>query len=364
MDLLLKSLFYYGLLHICYCQQNDHEPPPDFSHSSGSYWSNPSAYELGAKVCQETTNDLIHAQDHLFRVKDNILDQISCGGNTNCTKIIISSVSRALLRHAPRFGLYVLETVYNSDGEDAYPAYFRKASNQNFFFKEEYEKWQYAHKFERWLIGPKIGDENGGIVFMTDTRCPWDINFDATDVYFYDKLMSNPWNPIGNGWRMDTGYYVECYDADTYPPFSCGCNVLNVTSDGGRISESHPQKLGLYHLISQHRTIKNGFLAPVYKKEGNPNQYLYSHHHEGRLWLLGQSYTSWSVRLDAVTPFRDEIVVESLSIYHEPTKHIKIGAICPNHIPPNGIRWEYLQSRNGEDEIWLKDSNFKIDCVG
>ena len=59
-----------------------------------------------------------------------------------------------------RFGLYVLETVYNSDGEDAYPAYFRKASNQNFFFKEEYEKWQYAHKFERWLIGPKIGDEN------------------------------------------------------------------------------------------------------------------------------------------------------------------------------------------------------------
>ena len=61
---------------------------------------------------------------------------------------------------------------------------------------------------------------------------------------------------------------------------------------------------------------------------------------------------------------QDEIVVESLSIYHEPTKHIKIGAICPNHLPPNGIRWEYLQSRNGEDEIWLKDSNFKIDCVG
>ena len=24
----------------------------------------------------------------------------------------------------------------------------------------ETQKWQYAHKFERWLIGPKIGDEN------------------------------------------------------------------------------------------------------------------------------------------------------------------------------------------------------------
>ena len=50
-----------------------------------------------------------------------------------------------------------------------------------------------------------------------------------------------------------------------------------------------------------------GFLAPIYKKEakdGIPAQYLYSHQPEGRLWLLGQSYTSWSVRLDLVTPFR------------------------------------------------------------
>ena len=46
------------------------------------------------------------------------------------------------------------------DGGPAYPAYIRKASGQTFFFKEEYQKWIYAHKFERWLIGPKIGDEN------------------------------------------------------------------------------------------------------------------------------------------------------------------------------------------------------------
>ena len=85
---------------------------------------------------------------------------------------------------------------------------------------------------------------------MTDDICPWNINFDATDVYFYDKLVSNPWNPIGNGWRMDTGFHISCYDSHTYPPFSCGCNVLNITSNNGRISEYHPQKLGNYHIIT------------------------------------------------------------------------------------------------------------------
>ena len=60
--------------------------------------------------------------------------------------------------------------------------------------------------------------------------------------------------------------------------------------------------IGIYRLVPH--TMKHGFLAPVYKKEGNPVQYLYSHHHEGRLWLLGQSYTSWSIRLDMVTPFK------------------------------------------------------------
>ena len=62
-----------------------------------------------------------------------------------------------------RFGLYALETLYNANQNgDAkpYPAYTRKASNQSLFYKEEYEKWMYAHKFERWVIGPKIGDEN------------------------------------------------------------------------------------------------------------------------------------------------------------------------------------------------------------
>ena len=85
------------------------EPPPSPVYSGhSSYWSNPGVYEsagAGAKVCKETTNDLVNAQDHLYRVKDDLLNQI--GGDcrklhSNCTKIIISSVGEALLRHPPR----------------------------------------------------------------------------------------------------------------------------------------------------------------------------------------------------------------------------------------------------------------------
>jgi hypothetical protein len=36
---------------------------------------------------------------------------------------------------------------------------------------------------------------------------------------------------------------------------------------------------------------------------------------------------------------------------------------CPLEALPKGSVWEYLQSRSGEDEIWLKDENFKVKCV-
>ena len=41
----------------------------------------------------------------------------------------------------------------------------------------------------------------------------------------------------------------------------------------------------------------------------------------------------------------------------------ELGPYCPFDSPPKGSVWEYLQSRSGEDEIWLKDDNFKIKCV-
>jgi len=347
------------------------EPPTAFTHSS-NYWrsqdsyeyvnNNPSETEVGS--CRETKKDFTEARDHLYNISLTLLDRIDCKPS-NCTKVIISSVGRSLLRHPPRFGLYDLETLFKG-----YPAYTRKASKQSLFYKEEYEKWIYAHKFERWVIGPKIGDENGGLVLLSKDVCPWDINVDTTDVYFYDKLVENTWNPIGNGWRLEPEggtLSIECYDASVFPPFSCGCNVVNVTSDGGRISEYHPQKLGLYHSVPH--SLKLGFLAPVFKKEadnhaGYPEQYLYSHHHEGRLWLLGKSYTSWSIRLDLVSDYKEDIKVPPESAYFGHTTHGPIGAFCPTQAPPEGNKWEYIQSRNGEDEIWLKDDIFKIYCVG
>ena len=81
---------------------------------------------------------------------------------------------------------------------------------------------------------------------LSEEICPWDIDFDDTDMYYYDRLVYNTWNPIGNGWRLENGMIaIECYDPDKYPLYSCACNVVNVTSDG-RISEYHPQKLGKY----------------------------------------------------------------------------------------------------------------------
>lgn len=347
--------------------QTRYQEPPAFNHPSASYWNNHGAFDDPIGECKETRKDFDVARDHLNDVKETLLQRIGddgeCADNLNCTQIIISSVGRSLLRHPPRFGLYDLTTLY-----DDYPAFTRKASKQTFFYKTEYEKWFYAHKFERWVIGPTIGDENGGVVVLNGKKCPWKIDFGRSDVevYFYDKLIYNHWNPMGNGWRMENGVnFIECYSPDKYPPIQCGCNVVNVSSDGGRISEYHPQKLGLYHIVPH--TLKLGFLAPVYKKEGSkgvPDQYLYSHHHEGRLWLMGQSYTSWSIRLDLVSKFREEIIVEPIYDYGSMTTHGSLGPFCPTQQPPEGTVWEYLQGRNNEDEIWLKDANFRIHCIG
>ena len=58
---------------------------------------------------------------------------------------------------------------------------------------------------------------------------------------------------------------------------------------------------GIYTLV-QH-TAKIGFLSPVYRKEREGQAgdlFLYSHHHEGRMWLIGKGYDRWTIRLDLV----------------------------------------------------------------
>ena len=61
------------------------------------------AYETGAEVCRETQNDFVEARDHLFQVKETLLERIDCGGNKNCTKVIVSSIGKSLVRHPPRY---------------------------------------------------------------------------------------------------------------------------------------------------------------------------------------------------------------------------------------------------------------------
>ena len=59
---------------------------------------------------------------------------------------------------------------------------------------------------------------------------------------------------------------------------------------------------GIYTIVQF--TAKIGFLSPVYRKveEGGASGdlFLYSHHHEGRMWLIGRGYDRWNIRLDLV----------------------------------------------------------------
>ncbi len=76
--------------------------PPRIS----SYWTNPgaghSAGNTGSGFCRETRDDLREARDHLYHVKETLLERIDCGGNSNCTAIVITSTGPSLLRHPPR----------------------------------------------------------------------------------------------------------------------------------------------------------------------------------------------------------------------------------------------------------------------
>ena len=50
-----------------------------------------------------------------------------------------------------RFGLYTLKTIY-----EGHPAYIRPVSGQAFFYKRSFDKWDYFHKLERWIIGEEV----------------------------------------------------------------------------------------------------------------------------------------------------------------------------------------------------------------
>ncbi len=43
----------------------------------------------------------------------------------------------------------------------------------------------------------------GGLVFLSDKKCPWKIRLKETEIYYYDKKVKNIWNPRGNGWKLE-----------------------------------------------------------------------------------------------------------------------------------------------------------------
>lgn len=59
----------------------------------------------------------------------------------------------------------------------------------------------------------------------------------------YFKAIFVPFFP-GNGWRQDETMTIRCYNEEKNPAYSCGCDKVNVTSDGGKLGRAMPGKLG------------------------------------------------------------------------------------------------------------------------
>ena len=83
--------------------------------------------------------------EKLFHVRNTLLESLNCG-HGNCSKVVIFSDGPSGFRHPARFGVYTLTTTYQG-----YPVYSRAVSRQFLFYQREFEKWEYAHRIERWI---------------------------------------------------------------------------------------------------------------------------------------------------------------------------------------------------------------------
>jgi len=91
---------------------------------------------------------------------------------------------------------------------------------------------------------------------------------------------------------------------EVWPEFDCNCQRLNISSSA-RVQEYHPDRLGEYVRLSDKG--KEGYLAPVYAAVGpGAPSYLYSHHPTGKVWTIGSSETTWSLRLNKLTSPEDD----------------------------------------------------------
>lgn len=348
------------------------------------YWNGPSTGygSFDDNVCLKTREKLLDTTERFIAIQDSLLKIGDIGCETpgeDCSRIMfLSQGGPAGLRQPAVFGIYDLDSVVENR-----PAYIRRISGQNMFYKEAYDKWEYDHKIERWIVGPKMEDAFGGIFILSTEKCPWNIAFGfgrlEQTMYYRNKLVPNTWVERGNGWSIDNDVEISCYNATILPKFHCSCNRMNVTGDNSRISEYHKNTLGIYTRV---KDVDEGFTAPVFKKGGDDgagtgDMFLYSHHPSGHLWLVGSTLKSWSLRLNFLS------YMKSVSTKN---KEMKLGPgvlgslghrACPinrktqeedatemlEKMNLKYPKWEYLQSKKGEDEIWLKDDIFDFECI-
>ena len=180
----------------------------------------------------------------------------------------------------------------------------------------------------------------GGLTLLSSEKCPWKINYAKTESYFYDRLEPNLWTARGNGWKSDNSIRIRCYggqDTD-FESYECGCDAFNVTG----VPEQHKHLEGVYEKL-QHSESRE-FVAPVFKMKGG--FYLYSHHHEGRFWLIGSSLTTWSLRLRLLGGVNEN--------------DDSNGLLCPDSVIEG---WRFLAKRDGEKETWLKADEMRVECA-
>jgi len=292
--------------------------------------------------CPDLSRKYTDAMVVLKNLEDGMLGDMC--DEPECTKIIVTSNGLSAVKQPTRFGLYFLHGWNEHDSQGVkYPSYFRPASEQYVFYMHELGEWEYWHSYDRWVIGPVHNKAVGGIMikpYNPEMVCPWQIKWFRTHRWYHDVNIPNLWNPVGNPWKVDDTIFIECYKEENWPEFDCPCKSFNITNEG-RVREYHPDRLGEYTLLTDMH--KEGYLAPVYAKVSpGPPSYLYSHHPKGKVWLVGSTTSTWSLRLNKLSSAEEND--------------------CPFDWQP-GEEWEYLQSKKGEKEVWLRDTDLKIECI-
>jgi len=338
-----------NILFLCYVTAQDISLPEEDRMIEGYYGA---MYSYDS--CPALKLDLEDTKQVLNNMRDGVLQDLCSGdGEWNCTKIVVYSSGPSAIKQATRFGLFYL---YGLTQDNQYPSFYRPADGQYLFYLMEIGRWEYWHQYERWVIGPIHGVAHGGIMirpYNPAKKCPWHMKWFRSHSYYHDQNHPNLWNPHGNPWVIDDTIRIECYDEARWPEYDCGCTKFNVTSTG-RVAEYHPDRLGVYtKLEGKH---KEGYLAPLYAKE-DMSSYLFAHDILGRVWMLGSTPHSWSLRLNLLQsenlpecPFYPR---PELDDYEDPEELA----------PMEKLGWEYLQSKRGEHEVWLKDYTMTVTCI-